>query len=384
MLGRARLGQAVAGGLEQRAECLDGRPQVLVIVVAQRGEGALALVEGVEQACQGGEAPRRVLVDDRGRQLAEDPGQCLRLLFGERHPQEVLDIGGCGAGLEDVHQGEQDGVEVPGVDRTHHGRRDETVLLVLRCQPAQPSAGANVVPLAERVCQLKMHLGVVVVETLSKRIGQLWRLGEERLAQSDRVPPHARMSVGQGTPQDVWPQRRQSVQRAQRVQPCQWPLAVGRHFLQQRHGGLVLLPVQHLLRHVALPAAGTVERRDQAGRVEAVQPWDGARLRTDRVDAVDAALVMAGAEVDALLPVFRDPLGVLDHGPVHVGDPQGAVRSGLDHRRPKPVVARRQELGLLLVSGAAAGERRAARAHDFAVNQEAGVSAPGVGNSSSR
>ena len=57
-----------------------------------------------------------------------------------------------------------------------------------------------------------------------------------------------------------------------------------------------------------------------------------------------ASFLAAGAKVEPLFPVVGDPLGVLDHVAVHVGDPECAVGAGLEHGRPEPVVARRQEL----------------------------------------
>src|SRR5206468_2256597 len=86
-------------------------------------------------------------------------------------------------------------------------------------------------------------------------------------------------------------------------------------------------------------------------------------------NAIDAALVVPGAQVELLLPILRNPLRMLDHLAVHIRDPQPAVRARLDHRRPKPIVARRQEFRLALVLRSAAGERHALRRHDFAVNQ---------------
>ena len=76
------------------------------------------------------------------------------------------------------------------------------------------------------------------------------------------------------------------------------------HLLQLAQGRTVLSLDQQPLGRVALPAVRAVERRDQAGRVELVEPRDRPRLRADRVDAVDAALVVPGPQVELLLPVL--------------------------------------------------------------------------------
>ena len=98
-------------------------------------------------------------------------------------------------------------------------------------------------------------------------------------------------------------------------------------------GRLVAAPHEHLLDHVALPAAGAVERGDQPGGRELVEPRDRARRPADRKHAVDAAHVAAGPQVELLLHVQRNPLGMLDRLAIHVGDPQRAVGPGGQHRR---------------------------------------------------
>ena len=74
------------------------------------------------------------------------------------------------------------------------------------------------------------------------------------------------------------------------------------------------------------------------------------------IDAIDAALVVPGRRSSRFCQSFGIHSRVLDHGAIHVGDPQRPVGPGLDRRGPEPVVAGGQELRLLLVVGAAAGE----------------------------
>src|SRR5437762_3998381 len=102
----------------------------------------------------------------------------------------------------------------------------------------------------------------------------------------------AGVSVGQTLPQDVGWQRLHAVQRAQGMEPGQRPAVLRCQVLEQRDGRLVLPLYELLLGHVALPAVGAVQRGNEARGVEPVEARDGPRLLIDRVDAVDAALVV--------------------------------------------------------------------------------------------
>src|SRR2546430_1988066 len=82
-----------------------------------------------------------------------------------------------------------------------------------------------------------------------------------------------------------------------------------------------------------------------------------ARLLVLRINAIDPPLVLPRTQIELLLPVLGNPLGVLNDVPVHVGDPQRSVGASRDCRRAEPVVGRRQKLRLLLIVGALAGER---------------------------
>ena len=144
--------------------------------------------------------------------------------------------------------------------------------------------------------------------------------------------------------------RFQSIEGAESVQAAERPLTFAcQSSPASGTAALSLSPQEHLLRRVALPAVGAVQGGDQPGRVESIQPRDAPRFRANRIDAIDASLVLPGAQVEPLLPVQRNPLGMLDHRAIHVGHPQGPVRPGLDRCGPKPVVAGGQKLGLLLV-----------------------------------
>src|SRR5262245_51126549 len=113
-----------------------------------------------------------------------------------------------------------------------------------------------------------------------------------------------------------------------------------------------------------------IEDGNQAGHVELVEPWNGTRRMVPGIDAVDAALVGAGADVEFLLPARRQPVGMTDDAAIHVGDPKGAVRSGAGHDGTEPRVGRGEEFALAFVGRPFAGEGDAVeRPQDFAMDQ---------------
>ena len=140
-------------------------------------------------------------------------------------------------------------------------------------------------------------------------------------------------------------------------------------FAQRLDRRAVVLVHEQPLGRVALPAAGAVEGGDQARGVEPVEPGDGPRLLLDGIDPVDASFLAAGAEVDLLLHIGRDPLGMLDDRAVHVGDPERTVGPGLELRGTEPVVAGGQELAAGLVRPADAAIARAVGLQHHPVDQ---------------
>ena len=106
------------------------------------------------------------------------------------------------------------------------------------------------------------------------------------------------MLVGQGFDRDLRPNRVQPVQNAKRVQPGQRPLGAGDHLLEWFDRRAIGSPKEHLMGHVALPSVGAIQGGNKAGRVERVQAGNGARFFVDGVNAVDATLIVARAEVE--------------------------------------------------------------------------------------
>ena len=111
------------------------------------------------------------------------------------------------------------------------------------------------------------------------------------------------------------------------------------------------------MRHVAFPAIRAGEALNQVRHAKLVHPRNGAQLRAFRIDTVDAAFIIARAEVRPGLQLFRKIFGMLDDAAVDVGDVQRAVGAGLEHGGTKPVVARSEEFAVLFIGRAMAGER---------------------------
>src|SRR5205814_5140880 len=110
------------------------------------------------------------------------------------------------------------------------------------------------------------------------------------------------------------------------------------------------------------------EALDEIGYVKLVQAWNRPQRRALRIDAVDAAFIVAGAEVRTRLELFGEILGMFDDAAIDVGNVQGAVRAGLEHRRPEPVVARAEKFAALFVRRPMAGEGDAVGFENFTMD----------------
>ena len=98
-------------------------------------------------------------------------------------------------------------------------------------------------------------------------------------------------------------------------------------------GGRLTAPDQHLLGHVALPAIGRIECRDETRGVQLVEPGERPRRRIFANNAIDSPQLAASSHVQLALPRARNPLRMLDHRTIHVGNPQGAIRTCAHHNR---------------------------------------------------
>src|ERR1043165_7471869 len=143
------------------------------------------------------------------------------------------------------------------------------------------------------------------------------------------------------------PQRLHARLRARTIQPLRFQF--GR--------GVFELPLdQQLLNHVALPSAGTVDRPGQPKTVERVEPLELPWPFASRINSIKSSAVLAGAQIYARLDFLQNPLRVLNHVAVHVGDPQRAVGAELDRGGPEPYVAGGYEFKVGFVGRALARE----------------------------
>ena len=114
------------------------------------------------------------------------------------------------------------------------------------------------------------------------------------------LSPDLRLGIGQAGQRSRFIKPAEIGERPERLDPRLGPFVL-RHQGAERRECLGAAPVQEQpLDRVALPAAGAVERGDQARGVEPVEARDRPRLLVDREDAVDPPLVAAGAEVEPL------------------------------------------------------------------------------------
>ena len=113
------------------------------------------------------------------------------------------------------------------------------------------------------------------------------------------------------------------------------------------------------MREIAHGPVRRIHGRDKFGRGKFFQVGDGTERFVYGDDAVDAAHVGAGADIELREPVFADPARMFDDEAVHVHDVKRAVRPGLDLHGAQPVIARSEKFGSLFVRDARAFDLRA-------------------------
>src|ERR1041384_7140566 len=164
-------------------------------------------------------------------------------------------------------------------------------------------------------------------------------------------------------------QSAQPVKGAERLEPCFGIWTMEQKVFEAWCCGLISRGNEQALDGIALPTIRTFHGRRQILRVQLIQSRDGPQRRVRWVDAINTPHLRPGAEIDAFLKVFRYPFRMLDDQPVHVGHIKRAIRTGLCHRRAKPIIARGQEFRIRFIGGAMAGEGNAGRLHDLTMNQ---------------
>ena len=253
--------------------------------------------------------------------------------------------------------------------RAQHGRSHPRIVPIPARQPRQRPPRAGVVPVAQEDRHLEPDPGVGVIGQPEHGLRHPGRGAHEGAGGLARIPPDLGVRVRQGRQGGRFVESAQVGECPEGLHPRPGFLRV-RHQLAERcdRGGVSAVQ-QEPLGGVALPAVGTLQRGDEPRRVEPVEPGDRAGPPIDREDPVDPPLLAAGAEVEPGLPVVGDPLGVLDDGAIHVGDPEGPVGPRLEHRRAERVVAGGQELAVRFVRRPDAAEGRAVGLEHHPVDQ---------------
>ena len=120
--------------------------------------------------------------------------------------------------------------------------------------------------------------------------------------------------------------------------------------------GFVVLPNEQLLSGVSLPTVWAVECGDELAGGFAGKIGGRFCLCSDRVNPVYPATVRPGTKVDPFFYVVGNPLRVLEHEAVKVGDPERPVRPGPEGDWAEPRITRGQEFRPVGALGTAAGE----------------------------
>ena len=143
-----------------------------------------------------------------------------------------------------------------------------------------------------------------------------------------------------------------SFQGAERVEPGKRVRCGEGGFMEGRDQlRTATLPKQHLLRLVPHPTIRRVELCDEFARIERGKAGNQTRDGAAPGNSIDSTHVVAESVVGEqfVFSVLREPVRVLDHVAVHVGDPEGAVGSGTDHDGAAPAVFACEKVGRFFV-----------------------------------
>ena len=201
-------------------------------------------------------APAALVVRHDRRQRREERGRLREVRLGARvRGGRVGRPDDADRGANDVHRMARGGQQVDG--RLH-----------VRLQRA---SGTLVLPGSQRTGKLQPHLGVRVVHEPKQCAAEVGAAGQQSLAQPDGMAADAGMPVEQGVLNEGRLECTKAVEHTQGLQARRRPRVVPRQRLQQRHGGPVLPPDEHLPGQVALRAIDAVQCPHQPRRVELVE-----------------------------------------------------------------------------------------------------------------
>ena len=197
------------------------------VVFLPRG---VAAIERVEQSGQGRQLPGGVLAGVRLADLRKRRGQAC-----DRRRRRWPGRRAVRAARPAAPRGDSSSSTVAtmscrfsGVDRAEHGGRHEAVVAIPQRQLAQRRAGPRIVPFAQRVGPLQLHLQVGVVGQRQDCFAQLRRCGQMAFGKPHRVAAHAGMRVGQAPGRSARASRPpKQLQRPQGLHAAVGPLRLG-------------------------------------------------------------------------------------------------------------------------------------------------------------
>ena len=132
--------------------------------------------------------------------------------------------------------------------------------------------------------------------------------------------------------------------------------------------GLGILALeQQSLGLIALPAVGGIQRVGEFFAIQFIESRKRSQLGFLGEYFPDSAAVVAGTEIHAALHGGRNPFGMLNDEPVHIGDIQCTIRAGLQLCGAKPVVSAGKEFTICFVLGALTAEADALGDEHFAM-----------------
>ena len=160
------------------------------------------------------------------------------------------------------------------------------------------------------------------------------------------------MNVLQSRSKDFRRQLPKSIQRTQRMKSGSGTLAFRHHLNQKLDSRIISACHKKSLRRIASPAIGTLQFRNKFRCRQAIKSLSNAlrdhiRLRIVLPhDAIDSTSVISGSKERSkfILPLFRQPVRVLNHVAIHVDNPKCSVRTGAHHNRAAPTIFGRKEV----------------------------------------
>src|SRR5438874_1865165 len=100
---------------------------------------------------------------------------------------------------------------------------------------------------------------------------------------------------------------------------------------------------------IALHPIRRIQSGGEFGRRKPSQIRDRSKLFVLRINPINPALVLASAGIELRQAVGWNPARMLDDEPIHIYNPDRAIRAGAHLHWTKPIIARGKKFRLLLV-----------------------------------